>query len=58
MKTKRPKQLGPFDYEEVDFTPGFFIAVILTILVMAVVIWAFVYLVSNGAILLSQAING
>lgn len=61
MKNKKGKgvvPLDPFDYEEADFTPAFFIAVGLTIIAMVIVIFAFAYLVFNGAILLSQAING
>lgn len=58
MKTKRDIPLDPFDYEEADFTPGFFVAVILTVLAMLIVVAAFAYLVFSGAILLSQALNG
>lgn len=60
MKTKKPKQpvIDPFGYEEIDFTPSFVVAVVLTIIAMVVVLLAFVYLVFNGAVILSQAING
>ncbi len=43
MKNKKGKgvvPLDPFDYEEADFTPAFFIAVGLTIIAMVIVIFA------------------
>lgn len=55
MKTKK-KEVKPFEYEVEDFTPGFFVAVIFSVIVMIAFVVLFAIIIAAGIIQIGAAI--
>lgn len=53
----KKSQIDPFDYEETDFTPSFFVAVIITIVIMIAALVGLAILVSSGVFAISEVLR-